>query len=232
MNPYPEMMAFERNTIVNITKYIIRAPVKRIRHKNVIFAKLFTKLRMATDRSGAIGLPYALKIWTLYDNIPVAPVNSAKMKSATTINNGFSVCFRFNSLSFSSKVGNGWPQFRFCLTQDMHDVDRSLYLWRSLNSCAIAPCCTQPRSQHNDFSASLRRFFDRSHIGVSGIWKTNWFHNILLRIFREEKRRLTKQRDRQVRIGINRHTRATKRHDIKVFKMNTSNDPSVPHTFV
>lgn len=110
VKPYPQTIAELRKTIDNIVKYNGRLPVKRIKHKNAMFAKLFVKLKIAAARSGAIGLSYALKICTINGDIPEMPVNSAKTKSDNTITSGFRVCIRFSSAHFSSSVGNGCVQ--------------------------------------------------------------------------------------------------------------------------
>lgn len=83
---------------------------------------LFAKLKMAAAWSGAIGLSYALNICTINVDIEKMPENDVMKKSDITIKNGFSVCFRFNSLNFSVVVGNGCKHDWFSLRQELQDL--------------------------------------------------------------------------------------------------------------
>lgn len=148
-----------------------RFPESRTKHMKTIFAMLSANDMTAAASSGGIGLSYALKIWTINGLIAWTPVNCARKKSTIIIMNGLSVLFRFNSDNFSTNVGNGCEHLIFCLMHKLHDLERSLCRFKSLNSCATASRETQPRSQHKDFSASSTRFFAKSHWGVSGIYK-------------------------------------------------------------
>lgn len=132
------------------------------------FRATFTK---AAALSGASGLSYALKIWTIKLPMANAPENWARKNNNIIMQNGLSVCLRRSSLNLSSIVGNGCVHFWACLMQESQDLARSLYCWSSLNSWATTSLDTQPRSQQSDFSASSARSFDNSHWGVSGICK-------------------------------------------------------------
>lgn len=152
-----------------IAKYKFRLPAYLTKHTNAIYAKLALNVTTATARSGAIGLSYALKICTKNGRIEESPVNWLRKNSAITIINGLIVCFRFNSENFSAKLGKGCKHLTFCLIHKLHAVDSSLCCFILLNSSATTSLDVQPRSQRSDFSASLTRFFDKSHCGVSGI---------------------------------------------------------------
>lgn len=114
----------------------------------------------AAALSGWIGLLYALKIWTIYGLMANTPVNSMIRKMKITMMNGCKVRFRLNSAIFSRKLG---------AVSDDSLFDFSFTSCIFCNSGVTEPLNTQPRNQHNDFSASSRRPFDISHWGVSGI---------------------------------------------------------------
>lgn len=155
----------------SIVKYMRRLPVNRTKHMNITLTRLSSVLIIAAARSGAIGLSYALKICTINGRIEFVPVNWTKMNSDRTIINGLRIRLRFNSANFSRIVGNGCEHGKFNFAQDWHDFDCSLCRCKSPNSWLMWCRVVQPRSHCNDFSASVKRFFESNHCGVSGIWK-------------------------------------------------------------
>lgn len=66
-----------------INKYKRRLPVKRIKHKNRICAKLSLKLMRAAALSNAIGLLYAFKIGTMNGLIVNLPVYCIRKNNGT-----------------------------------------------------------------------------------------------------------------------------------------------------
>lgn len=151
-----------------------RLPTNRTKHIKVKSAIIWQMPKNITLLLGEIGLSYAFKMPTMYGRIDCAPVNSTRKNNNAIMKKGFKIDLCFNSASFSVKVGDGWEQCLTCLMHVWHAFDRSLCRLSSLNSSLIASFGTQPRSQLRDFCACFVRCFDRSHWGVSGIWKKRW----------------------------------------------------------
>lgn len=214
-----------------MVKYSRRLPVNRTKHMNKTFAMLSNNDIRATAWSASIGLSYALKICTMNGRIENVPENWASKNNTKIIVNGLMVRRRFNSPNFSSTVGDGCEHGRFCFSQNVHDFERTLCSCSSWNSADTVCDEAQPRSQHNDFSASFTRFFDSNHWGVSGI--LNYIidgvqsENTRKMVNKGRKATLTKNTANADITGSAEHTIHTERHGINVFNTNVVNIPIV-----
>lgn len=148
-----------------------RLPVYDIK-KIINTCPTFSQILIITAAlSGAMGLLYALKIWTWNGSKDCIPLNWVRKNKGNIIKNGFKARLFLNSESFSAKVGGGCEHGRFWLTHVLHDWNCSLFCCNVFNSSATVSLGTQPRNQRREFSASFVQFFDKSHWGVSGIFK-------------------------------------------------------------
>lgn len=81
-----------------------------------------------------IGVPYALKICTMYGRIACIPENWHMKKPNSSNMNGFIVRLRFSSLNFCSVVGAGCGHFFCAFTHTGHELENSLYRCNAWNS--------------------------------------------------------------------------------------------------
>lgn len=171
------------------------------------------------------------------DRIAGAPVKLTRKNIEITMINGCRVDRRFSSEHLSTRVGGGWVHCKLCLMHKLHDFEFLLCRCRSVNSSAIACSVAHPRSQHNDFSACLVRFFDSNHCGVSGTYKsihiivTIITSNTHLNLIHATTKKLTKHNRIVDVMGTNKQTNATVLQAIQAFRMYTVNIPRPANKF-
>lgn len=156
-------------------RYIRRLPMKRIRHTKATCVTFSMIFKTITAFSQGIGLSYAFRICIINGCMAARPVNWIVKNNITMMAKGLRVRLFFISYSFSRNVGSGCEHCSFCLIQDLQNFNRSLCRLSSANSSFTVSLEAHPRIQQSDFSASIVRFFDKSHCGESGIYidKTN-----------------------------------------------------------
>lgn len=119
------------------------------------------------------------RIWAAKGNTWCNPVKFVNKLQIKKIIIGLMQLALNKALNLYIRFDGGCVQLVSMSRHSVHVFANLRYDCSSSNSFRTACSVVQPRSQQSDFSASLSRFLDNSHTGVSGIYSKEFYYYLI-----------------------------------------------------
>lgn len=107
-------------------KYNLRLPTHFTMHTHVNVPQMPVTPRKTVARFGLIGMPYDLRICTIYGRMANTPENCEIINAIESRTNGLRFRLRSNSCNFCVVVGDGCVHFTLAFVHFVHALDISL----------------------------------------------------------------------------------------------------------